>query len=265
MDFNQLMAKMRELDQPTPAPAPMEACGDSPMAGPVPPMDAMPQQQPPSHPSMSVNLNAQGMDNIASLMKLMTKVNPDMINQPTAPMASPMAMLTAPGPSISSIGDLGNLDAGPLKMLPNLDKDNDMTPPSQMDLPSGHDKDHDMVKALDVDMDGDHDMDDHDAEKDDADSDDEKKETYANSAEGGADQQYSDVNYMVNKLAGGMNRPKATFPKVADGDNPMQRVESVDLKTSIKNELRNRLAEAKGSKKIVDSKQNKKSYKKGDE
>jgi hypothetical protein len=31
---------------------------------------------------MSVNLNAQGMDDIESLMKLMTKVNPDMINQP---------------------------------------------------------------------------------------------------------------------------------------------------------------------------------------
>jgi hypothetical protein len=50
---------------------------------------------------------------------------------------------------------------------------------------------------------------------------------------------------MVNKLAGGMNGQKGTYPKVAGGDNPMQRVEGVDLKTSIKNELRNRLAEAK--------------------
>ena len=129
MDFNSLMAKMRELDQPAVStqeiPA-TEACGDAPMPMSMPP-SMSDQQPPPAHPSMSVNLNAQGMDNIESLLKLMTKVNPDMINQP-AGMAPPMPSMTAmpsltpPGPSISSIGDLGNLDAGPLKMLPDLDK-----------------------------------------------------------------------------------------------------------------------------------------------
>lgn len=279
MDFNQLMAKMRELDQPTQAqvqPAPMEACGDTMPGSSMPPMGGMQQQQPPAHPSMSVNLNAQGMDNIESLMKLMTKVNPDMINQPAPPMAPPMdpiAMLTPPGPSISGIGDLGNLDSGPLKMLPDLDKeephsepdadnmggpsdmdaDNDNKPGGEMDMPPMGDLDRDddgdnVTKAMgDVDGDGDHDMDDHEAEKDKPadDEEDEKKEAYGNSVVGGSDEEYKDVDYMVNKLAGGMNREKSTYPKVAGGDNPMQKVESVDLKTSIKNELRNRLAEAK--------------------
>ena len=270
MDFNQLMARMRELDQPTQAQSQqVEECGD-PIMGQSPMGMSNQMPPPPAHPSMSVNLNAQGMDNIESLMKLMTKVNPDMINQPMPkaieiePMGMPL--LTPPGPSISSIGDLGNLDAGPLKMLPDLDKDkphdepdaDNMGGPSDMDAdnmpPMGdldRDDGDDVTKAMgDIDGDGDHDMDDHEAEKDndskDQEDDEKKKdEAYGNSVEGGADLEYKDIDYMVNKLAGGMNKPKGTYPKVAGGDNPMQRVESVDLKTSIKNELRNRLAEAK--------------------
>ena len=252
MDFNSLMAKMRELDQPVTQSIPAtEACGDAPMGMPgMPP--AMNDQAPPAHPSMSVNLNAQGMDNIESLIKLMTKVNPDMINQPsgmTPPMPTMTAMpsLTPPGPSISAIGDLGNLDAGPLKMLPDLDMDepkgpsdrDSMNDPSDMDsdnMPG--DNDLDKVRG-DQDGDGDHDMDDHDVEKDD-----DKKNEYANEPE----EEYKDIDYMVNKLAGGMNGPKGTYPKVAGGDNPMQRVEAVDLRTSIRNELRDRLAEAKSEK-----------------
>jgi hypothetical protein len=54
---------------------------------------------------------------------------------------------------------------------------------------------------------------------------------------------------MQNKLAGGMNRPKGTHPKVADGDNPMKKVkEGDDLRAQIKAELAQRLAEAKGEK-----------------
>ena len=213
MDFNQLLAKMRDLDQPTTQSMPAtEACGDAPMPMSMPP--SMNDQAPPAHPSMSVNLNAQGMDNIESLIKLMTKVNPDMINQPAKMMPMPsmtaMPSLTPPGPSISAIGDLGNLDAGPLKMLPDLD----------MDEPQD-------------------DQDDSGIEKDD-----DKKNEYANEPE----EQYKDIDYMVNKLAGGMNGPKGTYPKVAGGDNPMQRVEAVDLRTSIRNELRDRLAEAKSEK-----------------
>jgi len=246
MDFNQLLAKMRDLDQPTTQSIPAtEACGDSPM--PMSMSPSMNDQAPPAHPSMSVNLNAQGMDNIESLIKLMTKVNPDMINQPAKIMPMPsltaMPSLTPPGPSISAIGDLGNLDAGPLKMLPDMDKPHDEPDADNMGGPSDGDSDN---------MPGDNDLDKDSRDRDDQDDDDsmekddddEKKNEYVNEPE----EEYKDIDYMVNKLAGGMNGPKGTYPKVAGGDNPMQRVEAVDLRTSIRNELRNRLAEAKSEK-----------------
>jgi len=277
MDFNQLMARMRELDQPAQAQVqeatPVGECGD-PMMGQSSMGMNNQMPPPPAHPSMSVNLNAQGMDNIESLMKLMTKVNPDMINQPMpkAIEIEPMGMpsLTPPGPSISSIGDLGNLDAGPLKMLPDLDKDEPHSEPdadnmggaSDMDadnMPPMGDLDRDDVtKAMgDIDGDGDHDMDDHEAEKDDDSEDsqdDEKKkdEAYGNSVEGSAGEDYKDIDYMVNKLAGGMNEPKKSYSgKPYRGDNPMAAgaYESKDaLRASIRSELQQRLAEAKGAK-----------------
>ena len=81
MDYNKLLRKLAELDQPA-----NEACGEmAPMA---------PSTPPTAPPSMSVNLNAQGMDNIEQLMKLMTKVNPDMINPAAA--AAPATMLKLP-------------------------------------------------------------------------------------------------------------------------------------------------------------------------
>jgi hypothetical protein len=229
---------------------------------------------------MSVNLNAQGLDDIAELMKLMTKVNPDMINQP-APTVGPMDMpsLTPPGPSISSIGDLGNLDAGPLKMLPDFDKDNDKMPGGEMDKDDSPVAD--IQKAMgDQDGDGDHDMDDHDAEKDQ----DDEKEKEAVEPEGedddimghlnkelkpfddqqakdkeqeeaspaGFDQastspdpEFKDADYMLNKLAGGLNKPKTmTKHGYQQGDNPMAMTDS-DLRSSIRAELMQRLAEAK--------------------
>lgn len=53
---------------------------------------------------------------------------------------------------------------------------------------------------------------------------------------------------MNNQLAGGMNRPKGTYPKVAGADNPMQKTEGMDLRSQIRAELQQRLAEAKGAK-----------------
>jgi len=242
MDFNQLLAKMAELDQPAVEAVATEAVLDECPADMSADTATLGTPITPSvpEPSMSLNLNAQGMDNIENLMKLMTKVNPDMINQPAAPAPSLSAMpsLTPPGPSISSIGDLGDLDKGPLKMLPDLDSDDKDAGPAP-DLDSD---DSPEIKGLDRDNDGDHDMDDHDMEK----GDDEKKDEWANSL-GDSDPEVKDVDYMNNKLAGGMNRPKGTHPKVAGGDNPMQRPR-MDTRESIRTELLQRLAEAKGAK-----------------
>jgi hypothetical protein len=243
MDFNQLLAKMRDLDQPTTQSMPAtEACGDAPMPMSMPP--SMNDQAPPAHPSMSVNLNAQGMDNIESLIKLITKVNPDMINQPAKMMPMPamtaMPSLTPPGPSISAIGDLGNLDAGPLKMLPDLDIDEPHDEPDADNMGGPSDNDSDNMPG-DNDLDKDSSDQGDDGDDSDMEKDDDKKNEYANEPE----EEYKDIDYMINKLAGGMNGPKGTYPKVAGGDNPMQRVEAVDLRTSIRNELRNRLSEVK--------------------
>jgi hypothetical protein len=231
MDFNQLLAKMVELDQPAVEAVTTEAVLDE-CPGEMAPSMA-PQAPSVPEPSMSLNLNAQGMDNIENLMKLMTKVNPDMINQPAtpAPSLSAMPSLTPPGPSISSIGDLGNLDKGPLKMLPDLDSDDGKEGPEEPE-------DNDKIDVIDLDND----------EKDDdkeEPEDDEKKE-WANSL-GDSEPEVKDVDYMNNKLAGGMNRPKGTHPKVAGGDNPMQRPR-MDTRESIRTELLQRLAEAKGAK-----------------
>ena len=295
MDFNKLMQTMRDLDRPVGESA-VEECGSPMMAGMTPPMSTTPPVTP---PSMSVNLNAQGMDSIESLLKLMTKVNPDMINQPMPKAAEiePMGMpsLTPPGPSITPLS-LGNLDSGPLKMLPDFDKGND-------DMPGGEKDDSpvaDIQKAMgDQDGDGDHDMDDHDMEKKMVDKDpidrdgkedgeadnDKEKEGLGGALAGGAvgalaggplgaltgaaagdsltdadpeekDEEYANepdtevksVDYMNNQLAGGMNRPKGTHPKVAGGDNPMQKMEGLDLRSQIRAELQQRLAEAKGAK-----------------
>ena len=253
---------MRDLDRPVGESA-VQECGDPMMGGSMPPpMSRMNDQPPPSHPSMSVNLNAQGMDNIESLLKLMTKVNPDMINQKepmSAPVSIGMPSLIPPGPSI---GSLGNLDAGPLKMLPDLDKEpeGDHSEPDadNMGGPSDNDADNkiDIIQKSmgDVDGDGDHDMDDHEAEKEEpegeeSEEDEEKKdEAWANEP----DTEVKSVDYMNNQLAGGMNGPKKSYSgKPYRGDNPMAAgaYESKDqLRASIRAELLQRLSEAKGAK-----------------
>lgn len=251
---------MQELDAPVQnvpvTEQPAEECGMPPPG--MPPMGGMNKQDTPP-PSMSVNINAQGMENIEDMMKLFTKVNPDMMPM-DKPEMPPMPSMMMP-PKIMSIKP----ELPPLKMLPDMDADNDEMPGGEkdsmmkMDLDKGddmdsdydkdgkldpHEKDHasekPLLRSLDKDGDGDHDMDDHDMEKK------EKDEAYMNEP----DETEKSVDYMNNKLAGGMNRPKDTFPKVSDADNPMKKskFESGDLRAQIRAELLQRLAEAKGAK-----------------
>lgn len=234
MNFQELLAKMQELDRPA-----TEACGDSPMPMSMPPMSAKPDTPP---PSMSLNLNAQGMDNIEELMKLMTKVNPDMINQP-APISS-----ISIEPMDKPMGGLP-----PLKMLPHDEPDADnMGGPSDMDAdnmpPMGdldRDDGDDVTKAMgDIDGDGDHDMDDHDAEKK------EKDEAFGNSLNG-SEPEYAGVDAAIRD-GDDLNKPKKSFSgKPYRGDNPMAAgaYESKEqLRASIREELLQRLSEAKGAK-----------------
>jgi len=252
MDFYKLLAKMNELDKPV-VESTIEECGE--------PMGMSPSEPPKAPPSMSINVNAQGLDDIQELMALLTKVNPDMISQ-KAPAEMPS--LTPPGPSISSIGDLGDLDKGPLKMLPPMDDEpgdepggieidldggdepkHDEPDADNMGGPSDHDADNKdgddgmSVAQGDVDNDGDHDMDDHEAEK-------EKDESAGgfDQASTSPDPEFKSADYMINKLAGGLNKPKTMHKhSYRQGDNPMAMPES-DLRAMIKAELAQRLAEA---------------------
>lgn len=130
MNFQDLLAKMNELSQPAPASTavveqPVAEC--PPAMGPGEPMGGMDKPDTPP-PSMSVNLNAQGLDNIEELLSLIKAVNPD-ADKPAMPMGGAPTIeiepIDKPGGDMPKLGGLGNLDSGPLKMLPDLDADND--------------------------------------------------------------------------------------------------------------------------------------------
>lgn len=271
MDFNQLLSKMQELDAPA-TESMTDECGMQEMPGQMSPPMTPPMPAPEKDKArMNINISAEG-DAIDDVLKLMTKVNPDMINQPEKPTP-----LTPPPSPMDMDMDMDEPKIIPInKLLPDFDGDNDDKPGGEMDMPTdydkdgdldAHEKDHDdemkLHKTVDRDNDGDHDMDDHDMEKDD------KKEAFAN--EPGED--YQDIEYLIKKLAGGMNREKGTHPKVAGGDNPMQAMEAEEkveesmcsdcecdpcecdkedtnesLRAQIRTELLARLEEAKGAK-----------------
>lgn len=226
---------MQEIDtapQAIDQPATEGGCG-------MPPPMPMPEKSDEPAPSMSVNLNAQGLDNISDMIKLFQKVNPDMMPKDSAPMPSLSAE-----PSIMSIKP----SLPPLKMLPDFDADNDDKAGGEMDIEIGKpdimnkpdDGDDGVSKAQgDLDNDGDHDMDDHDMEKKD------KDEAFANSPIGGSEPESKGSPFDAE--GDDLNKPKKTFPKVAGGDNPMQKMESTDLRAQIRAELQRRLNEAKKS------------------
>lgn len=212
MNFSDLYKKIATIDGVLKESAVVE-CGD------MPPMASTPSHQP---MTMSINVNAQGEDDISSLMRLLTKVNPDMMPQTDAsPVVSPELSIGGPGPKVSSPVD--DIKGDMMKLLP-LDEPKDGSDDLDgADL--GGDDDGMSAAQGDVDNDGDHDMDDHEAEEEGGmDMDDEEQEEGAYDASTTPDPEYKDSDYMNNKLAGGMNKPKATFPKVAGGDNPMQKV-----------------------------------------
>lgn len=109
MNFQDLLARMSELDKPvaeTPVieePAVTDECGDMPPA----PMGMPKPDAPP--PSMSVNLNAQGLDNIEELLALIKAVKGD--EKPMPPMPMPTIM-----------------------KLPDFDADNDEKVGGEMDM-----------------------------------------------------------------------------------------------------------------------------------
>jgi hypothetical protein len=122
----------------------------------------------------------------------------------------------------------------------DMDADN-MPPMGDLDRDDGDD----VTKAMgDIDGDGDHDMDDHDAEEK------EKDEAFGNSLNG-SEPEYAGIDAAMPD-GDDLNKPKKSFSgKPYRGDNPMAAgaYESKEqLRASIREELLQRLAEAKGAK-----------------
>jgi hypothetical protein len=282
MDFHQLVARMQELDRPV-AEVQTQECGE-PMNMPTPmsppPMSSQPPVPP---PSLSVNLSAHGMSDIEHIMRLCGKLNPETIPQAPMPSMAPMASITSIKPSLPPLKMLPDFDADNDNMPGGeMDNDDGVTIPLSMKGDDADDSDDKDMLPEPIDRDGEEDGElDNDKEKEeiggalaggaigalaggplgaltgaaagdsltDPDADEveqeEQEEAYANEP----DEKEASIDYMNNKLAGGMNRPKNTFPKVAGGDNPMQKVkEGSDLlRLQIRAELQKRLAEAKGA------------------
>lgn len=185
MNFNDLYKKIADLDKPVAEDAQVENCGGG-----------MPMSPPPAEPSMSVNLNAQGLDHIADILKLIAKVNPDAA-KPDMP-----ELTIAPGISaIKSLDDKPSMPPG-ISAIKSLDK----KPPMLPDLSD---------------------------EKDDMDSKKEKEEGFQD-ATTEPDPEYQDTDYMVNKLSGGLGKQQ-TMRKhgYKHGDNPLSMESVEEIKESL--------------------------------
>ena len=267
MDFNKLMNTMRELDGVTQH-ATNESGGMMPgmptMVNPEP-MESSSPEVPPV--SMDVSINAQGLDNIEGIINLFKKVNPDMISQggeeiPSMDIVAPgiidaepemdapgieIGPIDAPGMEIEPIdGPIDGPMDGPFDAEPDTDNDAVVDPAekdsadAEFDTELGNvtrnafgpqddtddtDAANDALadepapepeEELPTDSDSDNDGDSDDEEKDEAWDNSPQEKTY-------------DIDTMVNRLSGGLNDTGAkTYPKVSQGDNPMQPVEEAD-------------------------------------
>jgi hypothetical protein len=218
MNFQDLYKKIADIDRTTVTESQVDECGAMPTS--------MPTSSPTQPMTMSINLNAQGENDISSLMRLLTKVNPDMMpkGDTMLPSVGPELTIGGPGPKMSSPAD--DIKGDMMKLLP-LDK--------EAAEPEGE-EDDDIMTHLNKEL----------KPYDDQVAKDKEKGESFQDATTEPDEEYKDVDYMTNKLAGGMNGPKKTYPKVAGGDNPMQKAqESTDLLSQIRAELQARLAETK--------------------
>ena len=154
--------------------------------------------------SMNISMSGETADDVGKLLRLMKDAGLEKAEPVGADLLNPPSMR-------------GDMDK--FKDIIDKGQPDTMGPPSPMDSPCG---------APDG-PDG--------PEKDD---DDEKESGYANEP----DEKYGTTDLMTKDLAGGLNGPKKSYPKVAGGDNPMSiRAELTRLENSIKDELAASLAE----------------------
>lgn len=119
MDFNQLLSRMKEIDSVLETPTP--GCGPSPAVSSISPAQVQPQAMQTPPPTMSVNLNAQGMSDIESMMKLFYKLNPEVT--PSQPSVMPSTEFSVDTDMDTDIDMDGSAE---LKMLPDLSDEPDL-------------------------------------------------------------------------------------------------------------------------------------------
>jgi hypothetical protein len=226
---------IKALSSPAPAaaaapvaPAPVAAATTGPDGNPTsvpaaPPTPAAPKTIA-TEASMNISMNGTDAGEVADLVDILKNAGVDapeelaMRNMPTMSLSGPDSPLNK-GP----IG-LGAFDGGPM----------DDKPRSMMDKPSSGPFDGGPMddkpgsasggKSCDV-CGGMH----------------EEYDAIVAEWDNSPDPEYKDSDYMINDLAGGINRPKKSFAPVNGGDNPM--------KLSVKETLQKALNETKKSKK----------------
>ena len=185
----------------------VEACGD-PMPAPMPAPEDKGQPV-----SMNINLNATGKDNVEELMGLIKAATG--ADAPKAPMPMPM-----PEPKMGPPGEGEEMSKLKAIIAP---EDEDMGE-GRYDGPNSSCCDA-PIKNYENGMGICSDCGDHASPHEDEEDVDE--DCYANEPE----EDYKDTQYMTHDLAGGLNKEKKSYPKAADGDNPMA------LETKLKREL----------------------------
>ena len=171
--------------------------------------------------SMNISMNGTDAGEVAELVDILKNAG---VNEPEAMAIKSMPTMSLSGPnSPLSKGpiDKGPFDGGPM----------DDNPRSMMDKPSSGpfdggpmDDKPGSAKPCDV-CGGMH----------------EEYDAIVAEWDNSPDPEYKDSDYMINDLAGGINRPKKSFAPVNGGDNPM--------KLSVKETLQKALKETKQSKK----------------
>lgn len=216
MNFNEVYKKIAQIDGVLSESA-VNECGE-PMGMPAPSAPSTPPV------SMSVNINAQGIENIKSMMDLWTKVNPDMMPKVgnELPQVSPELSIGGPGPSISSPADDIKKD---MTKLISLDEPEDEKELGGDEF-DNDDEPEDESRSAPGEYGGEHDEDPIGGDKPsnpypfgDDDEEDEAEEAYANEP----NEKYAGVDAVTHD-GNDLNKSKKTFPKVAGGDNPMQKV-----------------------------------------
>ena len=186
--------------------------------------------------TMSVNLNAQGVDNIKELLNLMRSAESGMDHDHSpAPMGMPMPAVGLDMPiKVTKIG--GGDDMGDEPEMKPAGGDGDRGMSQIRDLIAKADRPKEYanepeeayagVDSVTTDAGGgvNEPKDPADIRVKDPSGYEQAEEEYANEP----DEQYSDHNTMIKDLAGGINREKQQYAKAQDGDNAMAvRAESI--------------------------------------